>query len=188
MNDGDELAPEAHRDYLRALARLHLFDWLGARLDASDVVQETLLRAREAQDQFRGTTAAELRAWLRTILSRVLLNAARHHGQAKRDARNERRLDASLDESSRRLDAWLAADQTSPSQGAARSERLARLAAALDELPPAQRAVILLKHAEGCPVAEIGLRLGLTTAAVAGLLRRGLQRLRECLAEDTEVR
>jgi RNA polymerase sigma-70 factor, ECF subfamily len=183
MNEAEanHRAPECHRDYLLALARIQLFGWLGARLDASDLVQETLLKAQEARDQFRGTTAMEMRAWLRTILARTLANVARHHAQAKRNARQELSLDHSLEDSSRRLDAWLAAEQTSPSQRVLREERYDQLAEALERLPDDQRAVIVLKHAQGLSVAEIGARLELTVASVAGLLRRGLQQLRESM-------
>lgn len=183
MNEAvtDPLTPECHRDYLIALARIQMFGWLGSRLDASDLVQETLLKAQETRDQFRGATAFEMRAWLRTILARTLANAARHHAQAKRNARQERSLDHSLEESSRRMDAWLAADQTSPSQRVMREERYEQLALALEQLPDDQRAVIVLKHAQGLSVAEIGARLELTVASVAGLLRRGLQQLREAM-------
>lgn len=177
----DSMTPEGQRDYLVALARIHLFGWLGTRLDASDLVQETLVRAHEAREQFRGSSEPELRAWLRSILARTLANAARHHEQAKRNVRQERSLDHALEESSRRLDAWLAADQTSPSQHVLRDERYAQLALALERLPDDQRAVIVLKHAQGLSVAEIGTSLGTSIASVAGLLRRGLQTLRECL-------
>ena len=187
MNEAatNQLTPECHRDYLVALARIQMFGWLGARLDASDLVQETLLRAQEAREQFRGSTELELRAWLRTILARTLANAARHHAQARRNARQERSIDHSIEESSRRMDAWLAADQTSPSQRVLRDERYEQLAIALEQLPDDQRAVIVLKHAQGMSVAEIGVRLELTIASVAGLLRRGLQQLRACLHENS---
>ena len=177
----DSMTPEGQRDYLVALARIQMFGWLGTRLDASDLVQETLVRAHEAREQFRGSSETELRAWLRTILARTLANVARHHEQAKRNVRQERSLDHALEESSRRLDAWLAADQTSPSQHVLRDERYAQLALALERLPDDQRAVIVLKHAQGLSVAEIGTSLGTSIASVAGLLRRGLQTLRECL-------
>ena len=59
-----------------------------------------------------------------------------------------------------------------------RNERLLALADALADLPDDQREALLLKHCQGLPVADIAARLGRTPAAVAGLLRRGLEQLR----------
>jgi RNA polymerase sigma-70 factor (ECF subfamily) len=122
-------------------------------------------------------------AWLRQILTRTLANELRALGQAKRDAGAERSLEADLDASSCRLDAWLAAEQTSPSGRADRAERAAALAAAIDALPPDQREAVLLKHCHGLALAEVAERTNRTPAAVAGLLRRGLERLRATLGE-----
>jgi RNA polymerase sigma-70 factor, ECF subfamily len=80
-----------------------------------------------------------------------------------------------------RLDAWLAADQTSPSEAADAHDRAAALAEAVAELPDDQREVVLAKHCLGLSLAEIAERTGRTPASVAGLLRRGLQALRERL-------
>jgi DNA-directed RNA polymerase specialized sigma24 family protein len=66
---------ERFRSYLRLLARLHLNPRLQARLDASDVVQQTLLQACRALPHFRGRTEAELTAWLRQILAHTLAQA-----------------------------------------------------------------------------------------------------------------
>src|SRR3954464_2603343 len=72
------LQPLDHfRDYLRLLARLQLQARLQSKLDASDVVQQVLLKAHENQEQFRGQTSAEQAAWLRQILARTLANAVR---------------------------------------------------------------------------------------------------------------
>lgn len=184
-SDPGDLAPERFRPYLAALARLQVAarPWLAAKLDASDLVQQTLLRAHTARDQFRGQTPEELAGWLRTILTRTLANALRGLGQEKRNVGAERSLEADLDASCSRLDAWLAADQTSPSQRADAHERAAALAAAVAQLPPEQQQAVLFKHCHGMSLAEIAERMGRTPAAVAGLLRRGLQRLRELLAE-----
>src|SRR5262249_33729990 len=126
---------ERFRAYLHLLARLQIDDRLRGELDPSDVVQQTLLRAVRGLDQFRGQTDAERTAWLRQILATTLANAVRDLGRAKRDARLTRSLEAALDESSARLEAVLAADDTSPSDRVARNERLLALSAALAELP-----------------------------------------------------
>ena len=68
---------EHFRPRLRQMVRLRMEPRLAARVDASDVVQQAILQAHEAQAQFRGTTEAERLAWLRTILANVLAAAAR---------------------------------------------------------------------------------------------------------------
>lgn len=68
---------ERFRPYLRLIARLHLPAALKGKLDASDVVQEALVRALQYLDQFRGASEAELAGWLRQILATTLANAAR---------------------------------------------------------------------------------------------------------------
>src|SRR5262249_13692959 len=100
FGNGPVQALERFRDYLRLLARLQLDPRLQSKLDASDLVQQTLLKAHESLDQFRGKTAAEQAAWLRQILARTLANAFRDFGRAKRDVALERSLEASLWESS----------------------------------------------------------------------------------------
>jgi RNA polymerase sigma-70 factor (ECF subfamily) len=184
--DGDSMAMERFRGYLCALARIQVAarPWLAAKLDASDVVQQALLKAHAARDQFRGQTPAEMATWLRQILVHTLANELRGLGQQKRDVGAERSLEADLDASSCRVDAWLAAEQSSPSEQVARRERAAALAAAVAALPPEQQEVLLLKHCHGLALADVAARLGRTPASVAGLLRRGLERLRELLNEE----
>jgi RNA polymerase sigma-70 factor (ECF subfamily) len=175
------LALEQFRDYLRLLARLQIDARLRGKLDPSDLVQQTLLKAHQAQGQFRGASAAEQAAWLRQILARTLANAIRDYTRAKRDVTLERSLQASLEESSARLEAWLVADQATPSEVAERNEQLLNLGQAMAGLPEAMREVLLLKHCHGWSVADIGEHLGRSRASVASLLRRGLKHLREHL-------
>jgi RNA polymerase sigma-70 factor (ECF subfamily) len=122
-------------------------------------------------------------AWLRRLLACNLVDAQRAAGRAGRDAGRERSIEAELDESSARLGAALAAEQTSPSQAAERHERAVRLAAALAELPEAQRAALELRYGQGLAIAEISERLSRGPEAVAGLLKRGTRTLRERLGE-----
>ena len=76
------------------------------------------------------------------------------------------------------------ADQSSPSEQVGRDERLELLANALAQLPEEQQEVLFQKYCLGRKVAEIAEDLGRTPASVAGLLRRGLARLRERLPEE----
>jgi RNA polymerase sigma-70 factor (ECF subfamily) len=176
-----EDTPERWRSYLLLLARLQLGPELRSKLDASDVVQESLLRAHRQRDQFRGSTDAEKAAWLRRILAGTLADTLRGIYADKRDAAREQSLQAALDQSSRRLEAFLAADAPSPSENAQRNEQAIRLAAALVQLPDAQREAVELRHCQGWSLDAISHRLDRTPTAVAGLLKRGLKLLRELL-------
>ena len=174
---------ERFRSYLLLLARIKLDRKVRAKLDASDVVQQTLLEAHQAMESFRGDDTAAQAAWLRQILARNLANAVRDLTRAKRDVRKERALQADLDASASQLEGLLAADQSSPSQKMERHERALRLAEALAQLPESQRDAVVLRHFQGLPLAEIAEQLECTTAAVTGLLQRGLKNLRKSFVD-----
>jgi len=169
---------EPYRDYLRLLAQLHLDRRLRAKLDPSDIVQQTLLEAYQAMDRWEEHTPAQRAGWLRRILARNLANAIRDFTRARRNVNRELSLQAEIEASSCRLGALLPDAGPTPSEQAAENERLLRLAHALLELPEAQREAIVLRHYENWPLAEISRHLGRSPAAVAGLLHRGLKALR----------
>jgi RNA polymerase sigma-70 factor (ECF subfamily) len=174
---------EPFREYLRVLAVVHLDARLRGKLDPSDVVQQTLLRACVGFDELRGRESGVVAAWLRKILARTLADAVRDLERAKRDLNRERSLEAALDRSSARLGDWLAAEQSSPSERADKNEQLLRLADALAGLSGDTREAVVLKHCRNWTLAEIAAHLGRTPAAVASLLHRGLKQLRELLHE-----
>lgn len=175
---------ERFRPYLQVLARTHLDPRLRGKLDPSDVVQDALVQAVRAIGQYRGESDPELAGWLRQILIRTLSNAVRSFGQEKRDAGREQVIAAAVEETSVRLEAWLAADVTSPSQHAARNEDLVRLASALERLPDAQREALTLHHLQRWTLDAVAQQMGRTPAAVAGLIKRALRQLREDLSPN----
>jgi RNA polymerase sigma-70 factor (ECF subfamily) len=171
---------ERFRAYLGLLARLEVAPPLRDKVDLSGVVQQTLLEAHQGLRKYpqRVRVDTETVAWLRSILSHNLADALRRLAAQKRDIRREWSLDAALDQSASRLERWMAAEQSSPSQRVIRQEELLRMAESLAELPEAQRRAIEMHHLRGMPLAEIAAELGSTKAAVAGLLHRGLKTLR----------
>jgi RNA polymerase sigma-70 factor (ECF subfamily) len=169
-DDGDGLG--RYREYLGLLARLEVSPRLRAAIDLSGVVQQTLLDAHQAPPRDR--TEAQTAAWLRAILVHNLADEARRRGSQKRDLARER----SLDGSAAQPGAWLAADQSSPSQRVIRDEELITLVEAVAGLPDSQRRAVELHHLQGMSLAEIADDMGLSRPAVAGLLHRGLKALR----------
>jgi RNA polymerase sigma-70 factor (ECF subfamily) len=177
---------ERFRDYLRLLARLQMDARLRAKLDASDIVQQTLLQAHVHRDQYRGETEAELAGWLRAILANTLATAARRFAAEARDLIRERPLHNFMAESSARIESYLAAEQSSPSERVMRVEAHVRLAGALALLPADQREVIELHHLKDWPIAKVAVKMKRTKPAVMGLLFRGQKKLRQLLSEAGE--
>ena len=183
-----EFQPEHYRTYLGIWARICLrkIGYLKAKLDASDIVQETLLQAHIALSEFRGSTEHEFTAWLREILQNKLWDQKKYFERGKRDMKREQTLYETLRESSARFARCLdkiPADQTSPSQYVARQEKARRLAEALADLPDDQRTALELHHLDEYSLQETAKFMNRTTASVAGLLRRGLETMREALRE-----
>ena len=174
---------ERFRDYLRLLASSQLDSLLARRVDASDIVQQTLMDAVTKEEQFRGSSDAELVGWLKQILTNNIVDAMRFHGRVKRDVARAESLDETIRESFRRVDALVGPEKT-PSQRVVADEQLLRLPAALEQLTIEQRDAIVLHHLQGLKLSETGERMGKSESAVCGLLHRGLKRLYEVLAED----
>lgn len=165
--------------HVRQVRLAHLFQ---ARFDVSDVVQEACLRAVKGRDQVRGRTEAELVGWLQAIVGNVLVDLVREHGAGRRDPRLERSLAAAGDDPGTPLAAYLSASDPGPSTLAGRQEDLLRLAAAVEQLPEAERDAVVAHYLLGLSLADAAGRLGRSAKGVAGLLFRGKKRLRELLA------
>jgi RNA polymerase sigma-70 factor (ECF subfamily) len=173
----------SYRPYLRALAGVQFPRPLRGKLDASDVAQKTLLKAHENFAQFRGGSDGELAAWLRRILTNVLTDELRRAAAAVRNLALEQSIGPAVEQSSWRLEAWLAGEGASPSEQALRHEELLRLADALAQLPDDQRTAVELQKLHGMSVEVVAREMARTKSAVGGLLRRGMRRLRELMQE-----
>ncbi len=171
---------ESYRDYLHLLARLQLDPRLRGKVDLSGVVQQTLLEAHQSPSPGAGPPTV----WLRRILANNLTDEVRKLTTAARDVDRERSLEQALHASSARIEGWLAAEQSSPSQRAMRDEEVSQLAAALAQLPDDQRTAVELHHLQGLPLAEVAAQLNRTKGATAALLFRGLKKLRGLLEND----
>jgi RNA polymerase sigma-70 factor (ECF subfamily) len=157
------------RPLLRLQARRLLGPDLSARLDPSDVVQESLAQAFRDLPAFRGTTSNEWVAWLRRIVAGQAGKARRHH-QAER--RNPGREAAGVEP---------AEDDNAPVSRLIDEEEAARLAAALEELPANMREVILRRVFDGQPFEELARELGCSPGAARVTWTRAIHRLRELL-------
>ena len=179
---------EVYRTYLKLLARTQLSLHLQARVNPSDIVQETFLEAYRDFPQFRGNTEAEFLAWLRRILVNNLARLCERHMQAKkRDVRCElslEQLGALVDRSSARMESLVAATTSSPSASAQRQERATMLAEHLSQLSEDHRQVIVLRHLEDLPFDEVGQRMGRTSGAVRMLWLRAIDQLRRNMNEE----
>jgi RNA polymerase sigma-70 factor, ECF subfamily len=174
----------AFRQYLVALARTQLTQRIQGKADASDLAQETLLEAHQHFGAFRGTSEAEFVSWLRTILSGLVANQVRRYlGTQRRNARLERPLATESPDRSSEVSHGLAANVDTPSQEAVDRESQKRLAAAMKQLPEHYRQVILLRHIEGRPFAEVAERMCRSVQGTEKLLMRALARLRRVMQE-----
>ena len=175
---------EDYRAYLMVLAQRYLDVRLRGRLDPADVVQLTFLEAQRDLPAFRGHHIEELLGWLRNILRNNVSSAhQRHLYTQKRSAGRER--SGSLGDSGPSLSELVPSETTSPSQRVMRDEAAVYLANCLQSLPETQREALRLRYVEGQSLKEISAAMSKSEMAVAGLLKRGLQSLREKMISDS---
>jgi RNA polymerase sigma-70 factor (ECF subfamily) len=173
-----------YRAYLRFLSDSAVPPELRAKLDPSDLVQQSLLQAYRALPAFAGTSEGEMLAWLRQILARNVARAARDFGRQRRDVLRERTVMKAVESSSIRLAALLEHQGASPPDQVMRAERVLHLCEAIEELPEAQREAVTLHHLEGLTIAEVADRMDRSAASIGGLLKRGLKALRHSIDRD----
>jgi len=171
------------RSYLGFAARSQVETWLRRKVDASDLVQETMLEACRDFERFEGRTEQEWLAWLRKILSH---NAAdfvrRYRGTAKRAAGREVPFRDPNDSHSPGAPEP-ASDQPTPSREFLQLDTELRVTAALAELPTDYQEVVMLRNLQRLPFHEVAERMGRSRPAVQMLWMRAIRKLQEALEE-----
>jgi RNA polymerase sigma-70 factor (ECF subfamily) len=163
------------RNYVAILAQSRLEGWLRAKVDPSDLVQQTLLEAYRGFPRFQGGTSGEWLAWLRRILDHNAADYVRHyHGTDKRRVGREVPLAGSSDGG---LDP--PADGETPSQELLRKERELQVADALAKLSDDHRTVLLLRNLQRLPFDEVARRMGRSRPATQMLWMRAIRKLQE---------
>lgn len=183
---GDETARDRLfdrcRNYVNVVARAEVESWMRAKVDASDLVQQTMMEAHQEIDKFRGNTEAEWLAWLRRILSNNAIDFVRHYkGTAKRAVAREVRIDRMKPGGSLSAAFELTADIESPSELVMRKEREIAVADAIAQLSADHQEVIMLRNLQRLPFDEVAKRMERSRPAVQMLWARALKALQQVL-------
>jgi len=173
--DGDPSALDGlfarWRPLLWLQARRLLGPELSARVDPSDVVQESFTQACRDLNSFRGRTEGEWVAWLRQLVTGHAAKARRHHRAARRDAGLE----------GAPADSGVADSSLGPAAKAVDAEEALRLAAAIEGLPAAMREVVLRRVFHQEPFEALARELGCSPGAARVNWTRALRKLRQAL-------
>ena len=183
--DGDDSAlwrvTEQFRPYLKALVRRNLGPQLAGKVDDSDIVQQSMIRAVNKFPDFEGMHLGQWQAWLVTIVQNETRNTMRYWHQQRRDAK----LESAPPNGSQRN--WDPSDHGSTPSGAAmRRERAARLVATIQQLPDDQQQLIHWRHFENLAHKEIATRLGISEAATRQRWKSVLEKLNKLWEKEQE--
>lgn len=190
--DGDESARgrllDRHRQRLRGMVAVRMDPRLAARVDPSDLVQETLAVAHCRLDDYLKRKPLPFYPWLRQIAVDRLVDLHRRHVRAgKRAVGREGRGGLFLsDESMLELGRRVAGSRSTPSSRLRRDDRRLRLKTAMDQLSDRDREVLVLRYLEQMPPHEIAAVLDVSEAAVYTRHVRALERLRRLLDPSEE--
>jgi RNA polymerase sigma-70 factor (ECF subfamily) len=176
---------DRHRGRLRRAVARRLDRRVAARVDPSDVVQEVLAEADRRLDDYAVRRPLPYYPWLRQLADERMAALYRRHVKARRrTVEREEAIPISLSHDSAAALAERLVDHGSrPGSRIMRAELRQRLQAALDQLSEADRTVLILRHLEQRPTAEVAVRLGISAGAVRVRAVRALARLRELLAD-----
>jgi RNA polymerase sigma-70 factor (ECF subfamily) len=172
---------ERHRRRLRRAVAVRLDRRLAARLDPSDVVQETLADAARRLPDYLRDRPMPFYPWLRRLAGDRLAALYRDHVRRGKRSVTLEEPPALPGDSVRDLAERLLAASSGPSARLRRRERRDRVRVALERLPERDREVLVLRQLEELSVAEVAAVLGVSEGAVYVRQLRALRRLKEAL-------
>jgi RNA polymerase sigma-70 factor, ECF subfamily len=176
---------ELCRSYLGFVARSQVESSLRAKVDASDLVQETMFEAFRDFERFQGRTEQEWLAWLKRILAHNAADFIRHYrGTAKRQTRREVPLRTQAESTLNYGAPEPAAPCATPSQEFLQIDAELRVSAALAELPPDYQEVIVLRNLQRLQFNEVAERMGRSRPAVQMLWMRAIRKLQEVMGDE----
>lgn len=174
----------ACRNYALILARTQLESWVQAKVDPSDLVQQSMLEAYRGFDKFQGRTEAEWLAWLRRIVTHNATDFARHYGGTdKRRTSREVSIDRGGSDSRVNHAPEPAQNCLSPSEALILHERELLVSEALARLPADHREVIMLRNLQCLSFEEVAQRMDRSRPAVQMLWMRAIKGLQGALKE-----
>jgi RNA polymerase sigma-70 factor (ECF subfamily) len=187
--DGDAAARdqllERYRCRLRRMVAVRFDPRLAARVDPSDVVQETLAEAAGRLSDYLHERPVPFYPWLRRIAERRLIELHRRHVRARRRSVTREEAAGGLpDRSALALAERLFGRPSSPSARLHRQERRQRVRDALAALAAPDREVLVLRFLEGLSTRETASVLELSDVAVRSRQVRALERLKTLLGPD----
>jgi RNA polymerase sigma-70 factor (ECF subfamily) len=176
---------DCYRDRVRKLVTSRLDRRLSARVDPSDVVQETLLEAGRRLPEYLRRPGVAFYPWLRGLAVDRLIDLHRRHlGAQGRSVSREEPLGApTTDQSDHDLAGRLVDSWTGPDRRVEREEQRQRVQAALARLEPDQRELLTLLYYEELPPSEAAAVLGVTDRTARRRHREALERLGALLGE-----
>jgi len=173
---------ERHRPELRGFVEFHLDARLRARVDPSDVVQETQIELVRRMDDFLAKRPMPFRLWLRKKANERLLNLRRDHVTRRR--RSVKREVPLPDRSSLLVARPFLAGGSSPSHRLEAAELAERISRAVGTLSDADREILLMRHADDLAFDDISCLLDIEPATARKRFGRGLIRLQKALVEE----
>jgi RNA polymerase sigma-70 factor, ECF subfamily len=177
---GDESAFTLLVESYRRELQVHCYRMLGSLEDSEDVVQETFLRAWRKRDTFRGR--ASFRAWLYGIATNACLDALQRRPRVPQEGTTPVAEVPWLQPYPDELLEGVPANDAEPEAELVVKETIElTFIAAIQLLPPRQRAVLISRDVLGWSAAETAALLGVSVAAVNSALQRARGTLKQHL-------